>query len=177
MSGHSHWAGIKHKKGAKDAKRGEFFSKLLNAVAIAARHEPNPDFNPRLRTAVQTAKDSNVPKDRIDNAIKKAKEKQDNLEELTLEAYGPGGIAILMEAVTDSRNRTIAEIKNILGDVGAKWAEAGSVRWAFEQMPNEGWKAKFPQAVDNEAKSKTKKIIETLEENDDIQKVYTNAVL
>src|SRR3989344_4105261 len=131
MSGHSHWSGIKHKKGAKDAKRAVLFSKLLNAVSIAAKPEPNPQFNPRLRTAVDKAREANVPNDNIDRAIKKAAEKTDDLEELLMEAYGPGGAPLLIEAITDSRNRTVSEIKAILGALGAKWAEPGSVRWAF----------------------------------------------
>lgn len=185
MSGHSHWAGIKHKKGAKDAKRGILFSKLLNAVAIAAKNEPNPQFNPRLRTAIETAKESNVPQDNIERAIKKAAEKSDNLEELIMEAYGPGGIAILIEAITDSRNRTISEIKKILNDAGCKWAEPGSVLWAFskadgltsnEEIKNKGgWIAKFPQTISTEDKERLLSALSAIEDNGDVQNVFTNA--
>ena len=180
MSGHSHWSGIKHKKGAKDAKRGVIFSKLLNAVSVAAKSEPNPQFNPRLRTAIETAREANVPNENIERAIKKAGDKSDALEELTIEAYGPGGAAILIEAITDSRNRTISEIKKIILDNGCKWAEPGSVRWAFEPTGNNshgtgGWLPKFPQALNTEDKEKLLLAIETLEEHDDVQMVYTNA--
>jgi len=182
MSGHSHWAGIKHKKGAKDAKRGVLFSKLLAAVSIAAKPEPNPQFNPRLRTAIDTAREANVPNDNIERAIKKAAEKNASLEELLMEAYGPGGAPLLIEAITDSRNRTISEVKSILGDLGAKWAEPGSVRWAFspaEQNTRDTarWVSNFNQPISPANKEKLVAIIEALEDRADVQGVYTNVVL
>lgn len=175
MSGHSHWAGIKRQKEATDVKRGQVFSKLLAAITAAARTEPNPDFNPRLRTAVQKAKENKVPADNIERALKRASEAGNALEDLVLEAYGPGGAAILMEAVTDNRNRTIPQIKKLLSDEGGKWAETGSVRWAFEQDQNREWKAKFPQALSPEDKAELDSLVQALEEHDDIQKVHTNA--
>lgn len=177
MSGHSHWAGIKHKKEATDQKRGKVFSKLLAAVSAAAKSEPNPDFNPRLRTAVLKAKEASVPQENIERAIKRAAEAGDALEELVFEAYGPGGIAIMIEAVSDSRNRTVQEVKMILKEHGGKWAESGSVRWAFEPAAEGGWKAKFPQAIGDEDKGKLAALVEALDDNDDIQKVFTNAAL
>lgn len=174
MSGHSHWSGIKHKKEATDAKRGKVFSKLLMAVSVAAKTEPNPDFNPRLRTAVMKAREASVPQDNIERAIKRASDTGANLEELVFEAYGPGGVAIMIEAVSDSRNRTVQEIKTILKERGGKWAESGSVRWAFEQNADE-LTAKFPQDVSDEDKKRLLSLIEALEENDDVQKVVTNA--
>src|SRR5690348_139574 len=175
MSGHSHWAGIKHKKEATDQKRGKVFSKLLAAVSAAAKSEPNPDFNPRLRTAVLKAKEASIPQENIERAIKRASEAGDSLEELVFEAYGPGGIAIMMDAVSDSRNRTVQEIKMILKEHGGKWAESGSVRWAFEPATEGGWKAKFPQAVTGEDKGKLDALVAALDENDDVQNVFTNA--
>ncbi len=177
MSGHSHWAGIKHKKEITDKKRGKIFSKLLTAISAAAKTESNPDFNPRLRTAVTKAREASVPQDTIERAIKRASDAGD-LEELAFEAYGPGGAAILIEAISDSKNRTVQEIKIILKDHGGKWAEAGSVRWAFEPMaadnPHE-WKAKFPQALSPEDKTKLEGLIEALDENDDVQNIFTTA--
>jgi YebC/PmpR family DNA-binding regulatory protein len=177
MSGHSHWAGIKHKKEATDQKRGKVFSKLLTAISAAAKSEPNPDFNPRLRTAVMKAREASVPQENIERAIKRSSETSESLEELIFEAYGPGGVAIMMEAVSDNRNRTIQEVKIILKEFGGKWAEAGSVRWAFEpaQGGEGGWRAKFPQEISEEDKKKLSTLVETLEENDDVQKVFTNA--
>ena len=180
MSGHSHWAGIKHKKEITDQKRGKIFSKLLAAISAAAKTETNPDFNPRLRTAIDKAKAASVPQDNIERAIKKASEAGLNLEELLFEAYGPGGAAILIEAVSDSKNRTVQEIKLILKDHNGKWAETGSVRWAFEPnigSEDENWKAKFPQDISENDKRSLIGLLESLEENDDVQNVYTNANL
>ena len=172
MAGHSHWAGIKHKKESTDRKKGQLFSKLLNAISIAAKIDSNPDFNPRLRQAIEKAKENQVPQENIERAIKRAKEVL-TLEELIVEAYGPGGSAFLIEVISDNKNRTLAEIKKILNENGAKLAEPGSVMWAFEKI-NEGWRAKFPQTLNTADLEKVKTIIKELEANNDIQKVYTN---
>lgn len=177
MSGHSKWSQIKHQKGITDQKRGKVFSKLLNAIAAAAKSDPNPQFNLRLRTAIEKAKTHNVPNENIERAVKRATEAQNDLEELVFEAYGPGGVAILVEAISDSKNRTVAEVKRILHDHESKWAETGSVRWAFEPTSDSEavtWKAKFPQSIDESDKKKLRALIEDLEEHDDVQKVYTN---
>jgi YebC/PmpR family DNA-binding regulatory protein len=173
MAGHSHWAGIKHKKEAEDKKRGQIFSKILSAITAASKNEPNPDFNPKLRSLIEKARDLKVPQDNIERAIKRAKESGNLTEELILEAYGPGGAAILIEATTDNKNRTIAEIKNILNETGGKWAESGSVRWAFTENQN-GWEAKFKNDLSEEDKNKLKKIINELENHPDVQNIYTN---
>ena len=178
MSGHSHWAGIKRQKEVTDKKRGIVFSKLLVAITAAAKNEPNPDFNPRLRTAVEKARENKVPADNIARAIKRASEAGNNVEELLFEAYGPGGIALLIEAASDSKNRTVAEIKKILGDNHGKWAESGSVRWAFEiheAHSEEKWRAKFPQSLEEADAANLLKLVEALEAHNDVQSVYTNA--
>lgn len=192
MAGHSHWAGIKHKKEAADQKRGQVFSKLLAAIAVAAKTEPNPEFNPRLRDAIQNAKAHNVPAENIERAIRRAGEANENQEELILEAYGPGGVALLIEAATDSKNRTVAEVKRVLHESGAKWAEAGSVQWAFRQIADRRgsdpsmelgagadrrgqWVPTFKQELSPEDKSKLKALIAALHAHDDVQEVYTNA--
>lgn len=184
MSGHSHWAGIKHKKEATDQKRGQVFSKLLAAISAAAKAEPNSEFNPRLRTAIEKAKEAHIPAENIERAVKRAAEAGANLEELVFEAYGPGGAAIIIEAISDNKNRTVQEIKKILGEACGKWAESGSVRWAFELNADEHgqdadlrgkWRAKFPQALSDEYRNKLQTLVEALEGNDDVQKVYTNA--
>jgi len=177
MSGHSHWAGIKHKKEITDKKRGKIFSKLLKAISAAVQSEPDPNFNPRLRTAIAKAREASVPADNIERAIKKASDSE-NLEGLTFEAYGPGSAAILIEALSDNRNRAVQEIKTILRDYEGKWAESGSVRWAFDPAPEGGgWNAKFPQDIPENEKQKLIILLETLEDNDDVQNVYTNANL
>lgn len=175
MSGHSHWAGIKRQKGVNDQKRGQVFSKLLAAITIAARPDPNPDFNPRLRAAVLKARENNVPADNIERAITRAAESGAALEELLLEAYGPGGAALIIEAVTDNKNRTIPEVKKVLADAGGKWAESGSVRWAFEQDEHRSWQAKFPQELSPADKTKLEELVTAIEEHADVQKVITNA--
>ena len=178
MSGHSHWAGIKHKKEITDQKRGKVFSKLLAAISAAARTEQNPDFNPRLRTAIATAREASVPQENIERAIKRASEAGEALEELVFEAYGPGGIALMIEAVSDNRNRTVQEIKLILKEHNGKWAEAGSVRWAFAPAPagaGSAWEAKFPQEVSEEDAKKLGALMDALEDNDAVQNVFTNA--
>jgi YebC/PmpR family DNA-binding regulatory protein len=175
MSGHSHWAGIKHKKEATDQKRGQVFSKLLAAISAAAKTETNPEFNPRLRTAIEKAKGNKVPAENIERAVKRASEAEQNLEELIFEAYGPGGAAIIIEAISDNKNRIVQEIKKTLNGFGGKWAEAGDVRWAFEKNREGGWAAKFPQETSADDKDKLNALTEALEENADVQKVYTNA--
>ncbi len=177
MSGHSHWAGIKHKKGATDQKRGVVFSKLLAAISAAAKTEQDPNFNPRLRTAIEKARENNVPANNIARAVQRASPGEQNFEELIFEAYSPGGIAILIEAISDSKNRTVQEIKLILNERGGKWAESGSVRWAFDP-PTGGdgaWKAKFPQTVEGDDKEKLGVLVAALEEQNDIHNVYTSA--
>ncbi len=176
MSGHSHFAGIKHKKEITDQKRGQVFSKLLNAISIAARTETNPQFNPQLKAAVEKARESQVPREKIEKAIKKASENE-NLEEITIEAYGPEGAAILIETITDNKNRTIAEVKKILNNNETKFAESGSVRWAFEQTKTEaglGWKEKFKQQISDGGKEKIQKLIDELLEQNEVQEIYTN---
>lgn len=177
MSGHSHTKTIRHKKEITDQKRGRLFSKLLNAVAIAGRQDPNPQFNPRLRTAIEKARENNVPQENIDRAIKRASEEK-NLEELVIGAYGPEGVALLIEVITDNKNRTIPDIKRILSEHDAKFAESESVRWAFDPLTGRGddrWQAKFKQELTEENKNKLNQLIQELENQDDVQKVYTNS--
>ncbi len=168
MSGHNKWSQIKHQKGATDKKRSVVFSKILKAITIAARGEPNPAFNPRLRSLLDDARANAVPNENIERAIKKTQD-GDELEELTLEAYGPNGIAILIEVITDSRNRTINEIRHLLVVNGGKLAEQGSVRWAFDETT-----PKFPQAVSGKDAAVMEKIIELLTDREDVQSVTTN---
>lgn len=176
MSGHNKWSQIKNKKGVTDKKRGQMFSKILRLISIAAKAEPNPQFNPRLRSAIETAQANHVPKENIDRAVNKASETK-NLEELTIEAYGPEGSALIIEAITDSKNRTINEIKNILSDNNAKMANPGSVTWSFEKNTEGEWVGKFPQEISPEAKEKLTKLMEELDEHDDVQDIATNVTL
>jgi len=176
MAGHSHWKQIKIKKAVTDQKKGKLFSKLLNAITIAAKEEVNPDFNPKLRAAILKAKEYQVPQENILKAIQRSAEKNSSLEEIILECYGPGGVALLIEAITDKSSRTVNEVKNILKEYNAKLSEPGSVRWIFEKKENE-WVPKFTQKIEGEEKEKLLHLLETLEEQDDIQKIYMNAIL
>jgi len=136
MSGHSKWASIKHKKGAADAKRGKLFTKLIRELTVAARNAGgNPDTNPRLRLAIQRAKDSNMPQDNIDRGIKKGTGELEGVtyEEITYEGYGPGGVAIMVEVLTDNKNRATSVVRNIFSKRGGNMAGQGSVAWMFEK--------------------------------------------
>ncbi len=136
MSGHSKWKTIKHKKGAADAKRGQLFTKIAREITVAARQGgPDSTTNVRLRFAVQKARDNNMPMDNVERAINKgAGLTQDGsaLEELTYEGYGPGGAAVLIQALTDNRNRTVSEIKHVFSKSGGNLAATGAVSWIFD---------------------------------------------
>ncbi|GBE12899.1 putative transcriptional regulatory protein [bacterium BMS3Abin13] len=134
MSGHSKWSTIKRKKGAIDAKRGKIFTKLIKEITVAARMGGGDvDANPRLRSAVNTAKAENMPKDNIERAIKKGTGNLDgaNYEEILYEGYGPGGVAILVETMTDNKNRTVADIRHFFAKAGGNLGESGCVAWMF----------------------------------------------
>lgn len=136
MSGHSKWSTIKHAKAATDARRGKLFTKLTREIIIAAREGGgDPDMNVRLRMAVQRAKDNNMPNDNVDRAIKRGTGdgEQDQMIEVTYEGYGPGGTAIMLEVLTDNRNRTVSDIRSTLTRAGGNLAQTGSVAWQFEQ--------------------------------------------
>jgi YebC/PmpR family DNA-binding regulatory protein len=136
MSGHSKWHSIKHKKGAADAKRGQTFTKVIKEISVAAKMGGgDPEANPRLRAAILKGKAVNMPKDNIDRAIKKGLGELDGVsyEELTYEAYGPGGVAILIDILTDNKNRTAAEVRNILSKGGGSLGTTGSVAYQFKR--------------------------------------------
>ena len=133
MSGHSKWSKIKRQKGATDQKRGVLFSKASKAITIAAKNGTDPSMNFQLRIAVDKAKQANMPKDNIERAINKA-EGAEKMEEITYEAYGPGGTAFLIEATTDNKNRAVTEIKTTLTRNGGKLAQSGSVSYLFKRV-------------------------------------------
>jgi YebC/PmpR family DNA-binding regulatory protein len=236
MAGHSKWSTIKHAKGAADAKRGKIFTKLIKEISIAARMGGgNQESNPRLRTAILKARGANMPKDNIDRAIKKGTGELEgvNYEELIYEAYAPGGVAILIEVLTDNKNRAAAEIRSILTKAGGQLATSGSVSRLFKRqgvitldgekytedavmeaaleggaedislasgiievtstpedfegvlnaLQNKEFETMIAEismvseaevSLDNEGTAKALKLIEKLEENDDVQSVYSN---
>ena len=136
MAGHSKWANIKHRKGAQDAKRGKIFTKIIKEITIAARLGGGDlDANPRLRKAVSNGKSNNLPIDNITRAIKKGTGELEGVsyEEVTYEGYGPGGVAIMMDIITDNKNRTVAEVRHLLSKYGGNLGETGSVAWVFDK--------------------------------------------
>ncbi len=135
MSGHSKWATIKHKKGALDAKRGKIFTRLLKEIAVAAKGGGNPDTNARLRTAVAAAKAENMPQDNIKRAIQRGTGELEGVsyDEISFEGYGPGGVAIIVDVLTDNRNRAVSEIRHGFAKNGGNLGESGSVRFMFSK--------------------------------------------
>ena len=136
MSGHNKWSTIKHKKGAADAKRGKIFTKLIKEITVAAKlGGGDPNGNPRLRTAVDKAKAENMPKDNIERAIKKGTGELEGVtyEEIVYEGYGPGGVAVLVECMTDNRNRTVGEVRSTFTKCNGNMGETGCVSWMFDK--------------------------------------------
>ena len=135
MSGHSHAKTIKHQKGLADAKRGAAFSKLAKELEIAAKDGGDPVFNSKLRTAIEKAKETNMPTENIERAIKRGTGELESgkLEEVSFEAYGPGNVAIIIDGITDNRNRTLGDIRQILNQNGGKLVAEGAIRWMFER--------------------------------------------
>jgi len=185
MAGHSHFSTIKRKKEVTDKKRGQIFSKLSKMISVAVREKgADPLMNPKLKLAIEKAKSANMPKENIERAINQAKGSPENnsLEEITYEVYGPGSVAIIIEAISDNKNRTLFEIKQILARRNGKIVPEGSARWLFERKINQEtkspeWIAKQEIEITAEEEKELLKIIESLEENDSIQEIYFNAKL
>lgn len=135
MSGHNKWSSIKHKKAAVDAKRGKIFTRFIREITIAARHGDDPDANPRLRSAITAAKGVNMPKDNIERAIARGAGggEGSNIEEIRYEGYGQAGVAILVDCMTDNRNRTVSDVRTAFNKGGGSMGESGCVAWMFNQ--------------------------------------------
>jgi len=144
-------------------------------ITVAARKGEDPDMNPDLRAAIDKAKGVNMPADNIERAIKKGAGKLEGvqMENVRYEAYGPGGVAIIIEAITDNNNRTVAEIKHILSKNNGKFAESGSVTWAFEKKDGK-WEAKHKVEISEEDAAKLDRLLEALDDHDDVQELFTN---
>ena len=165
MSGHSKWSQIKHKKALTDKKKGQLFSKTAKIISLAARKGPNPEINLELKNAVNKAREMNMPNENIKRAIDKVSDNSHQLEELSVEAIGPGGIALKIRAITDSRNRTISEVKQILNEHNSKMVPRGSISWMFGQ----------PVSIDDsEINNQIEKLMEALDDHDDVEDVATN---
>ncbi len=149
MAGHSKWANIKHRKGAQDAKRGKIFTKLIREISVAAKKGADPANNPSLRSAIDKALGSNMKRDTIDNTIKKASGTADgvNYEEVRYEGYGPGGTAVMVDCLTDNRNRTVAEVRHAFTKAGGNLGTDGSVSYLFSKVGI----ISYPDSVDEDA--------------------------
>ncbi len=235
MAGHSKFKNIMHRKGAQDKKRAKLFDKLAREITVAARMgQPDPDFNPRLRTAIQTAKSHSMPKDRIERAVQQSQAGDgDNYEEVRYEGFGPGGTALIVEALTDNRNRTASDVRAIFSKNGGNLGETGAANFMFERVgmivykadvadaetmfeaaaeagaenaesdddsheivtaPDDlhavakaledrfgdpesaklAWKAHEPVPVSEDDARKLLKLLDALDDNDDVQEVYGN---
>lgn len=175
MAGHSKWAKVKHQKAVNDVKKAKIFSKILRYLSVEARKAKGDRNAPGLRVAVEKARKANIPSDNIDRAIEKASgEGSAELESIMYEAYGPGGTAILIDTLTDSRNRTNQEIKHLLTKNGGNPANPGAAAWAFTKT-EEGYEASAPMELSDEDIAKLEVLVDALEDYDDVQNVYTNA--
>ncbi len=136
MAGHSKWANIKHRKAAQDSKKGKIFTRLIRELTISAKNGADPENNPRLRTAIQTALSHNMTRDTVDRAIKRGAGGDDNsnMEEIRYEGYGPGGVAVMVDCVTDNRNRTVSEVRHALTKHGGSLGTDGSVAYLFKEQ-------------------------------------------
>lgn len=174
MSGHNKWSKIKNKKAVTDTKKSKIFGKLLRAISVEARIAGGNPNSPGVRTAVEKARAANIPSDNIERAIKKAGEAGgENLESVTYEAYGPGGCAIIIDGLTGNRNKAAAEIKHILSKNGYELAASGSAAWAFTKKDGE-WVANNTIDLEDSDLEKLERIVDALEDNDEVQSVYTN---
>ena len=184
MSGHNKWSQIKLKKGKTDAKRSQIFSKYAKLIANEARMANGNKDAPALRAAIERARKENMPNDNIERAVKKATEGGGALEAIMYEGYGPGGVALLIEVLTDSRNRSAGEIKHLLAENGGNLASPGAAVWAFTKEPatdnpqpatGSGWRATTTVPLEDADLEKLEKLVEVLEGNEDVQEVITNA--
>jgi len=177
MSGHNKWSKIKNKKAVTDAQKSKIFGKLVRFIAVESKKAKGDVNAPGLRAAIEKAKAENVPSDNIERAIKKGMGGEDGeMEQITYEAYGPGGCALIIETLTENRNKAVAEIKHILTKNGYELALPGSATWAFEKKSGESvWLPKNTMSISEEDGQKLDTLIEELEENDEVQEVFTNA--
>ncbi len=175
MAGHNKWSKIKNKKAVTDAQKSKMFGKLVKLISVESKINKGDVNSPSLRSAIEKAKAANVPNDNIERAIKKglgAHEKE--MESIIYESYGPGGSALIIEALTDNRNKAAQEIKHILSKNGFELAVPGSATWAFSKE-NREWIPKTSVPIGEEDSNKLEIIISELEENEEVQEVYTNA--
>ncbi len=174
MSGHNKWSQIKHQKAKTDGQKSKIFSKFAKLISQEAKKAGGNVSSPSLKAAIDRARAANMPSDNIERAIKKATSQVENLDSITYEAYGPGGCALVIDALTDNKNKAAQEIKHILSLNGFSLAGIGAATWAFEKKDGE-WIPKTTTPIGEEDGKLLEKLIEELENNDEVQGVYTNA--
>jgi YebC/PmpR family DNA-binding regulatory protein len=176
MSGHNKWSKIKNKKAVTDAYKAKVFTKLIRFITVESKKAKGDVNAVGLRAAIEKARAENVPSDNIERAIKKGTGGEaGEAEQITYEAYGPGGCALIIEALTDNRNKAAQEIKFILSKNGFSLAGQGAASWSFMRSPDGVWTPNMKTAISEEDGEKLSSLIEELEENDEVQEVYTNA--
>lgn len=173
MSGHNKWSKIKRQKEKTDAQKSKIFSKMAKLISTAAKESKGDKNSPVLRAAIDKAREYNMPLENIERAIKKSAD-AGAMETITYESYGPGGSALIIEALTTNRNKAAQEVKHILSEFGFELAAQGSASWAFARENHE-WKAVVAVPISDEDGKVLESLIEKLEENDEVQEVYTNA--
>jgi len=173
MAGHNKWSKIKRQKEKTDAQKSKIFSKMAKAISTAVKEAGGDSNSPTVRAVVEKAREYNMPLDNIERAIKKSSEAGE-MEAITYEAYGPGGCALIIEALTTNRNKAAQEVKFILSQAGLSLAAQGSASWAFTKEGGE-WKPNMTVPISEEDGKALEDLIEKLEENDEVQDVYTNA--
>lgn len=175
MSGHNKWSKIKRQKEKTDGQKSKIFGKMVRLITVEAKKAGGNISSPGLKAAIEKAKSMNVPNDNIDRAVKKFADGGAEMELVVYEAYGPGGCAMIIEALTDSKNRANQEIKTILAKNGLAMAGVGAASWAFTHNPGEEWLPTSTVPLTEEDGEKLSTLIDQLEESDDVQDVYTNA--
>ena len=175
MAGHSKWAKLKHVKGKTDAQKAKLFSKLVRFITVEVKKAKGDKNAPGVRTAVEKARAANMPLDNIERALSKASGEGAELEQVTYEAYGPGGCALVLEAYTDNRNRTVQELKHLLALHGGSLANPGAAMWAFQKNAEGKLEAMMPVELSDEDAQKMAELADALEEHDDISEVFTSA--
>lgn len=176
MSGHNKWSKIKHKKGAEDARKSKIFSKYVKLITSESKKAGGNMASPGLATAIELAKRENMPKDTIERAVKKGTEAgAEAMESVTYEAYGPGGVAIIIEGLTDNKNRAAAEVRHILSKNGLELAAPGAAAWAFQKQDGK-WVASQTIELGEPDAERVAVIIAALEESEEVDEVFTNAL-
>lgn len=175
MSGHNKWSKIKRQKEKTDSQKSKIFGKMVRLITVEAKKAGGNVNSPGLKSAVDRAREANVPNENIERAIKKFSEGGTEMESITYEAYGPGGCAMVIEALTDNRNKASQEIKFILSKHGYALAGIGAASWAFVRQPDMTWEAQTTIPLSDEDGEKLGELVDELEENDEVQDIYTNA--